>query len=288
MPKVSEKVQILEIATKKIWPNPDQPRKESWGDLDGLKTTMKGRGLVQLPIVIKKKQPNGTGQFMLISGERRWRAAQKGNIKNLYCILRKDIKENDIFVLSVMENLQRQPLNPLEEAKAYTKLLQEFRGISIADLSQKLGISQPKIYNALNLLKLPPEIQAMVAKKEISPVTLSGVSAIGSKRDQISLAKEIARDRLTGKEAQDLILKKKVERGDTFRDGRTAKEVQYERNFSKFSNSVISLSDLHDFWVKLDNPGRKNFLGTIQKDKKLLRDLHYARTLLDQIGEKVD
>jgi len=282
------KTVIIEIPTDKIWPNPDQPRKESWGDLEGLKNTMSGRGLVQFPIVTRKDQPKGNGRFMLISGERRWRAAKMGGIKKIFCIWRKDIKDNDIYVLSVMENLQRQPLNPIEEARAYERLLKEFRGISVADLAQKLGVSQPKIYNALKLLELPNEIQGMVARKTISPVTVSGLHSIPKKETKVKIARRIADERLTGKQAQELIVKTMAKENGRFSDGRSAKEVMFERNFRQFSNSVTSISDLFDFWVKLSNQDQKKFLEMLGKNKELLNDLDYARKLLNQIGEKLE
>jgi len=279
---------IIEIPIGKIWPNPEQPRKESFGDLEGLKATMSDRGLVQFPVVIRKDQPKGNGRFMIISGERRWRAAKLGGIKKLFCIWRKDIKEKDVFVLSVMENLQRQPLNPMEEARAYVRLLKEFHGISVADLAKKLGVSQPKIYNALKLLELPDEIQSMVATRTISPVTVSGLGSVPKKETKIRIAKEIVKKRLSGKQAQELIVKTIAEEGGNFSDGRSAKEVQFERNFRQFSNSITSLSDQFDFWVKLDNPSQKKFLELLKKDKKLANDFDYAQKLLNKIGEKLD
>jgi len=288
MASQSLKTVIIEIPIDKIWPNPDQPRKESWGDLEGLKKTIIGRGLVQFPIVIRKDQPKGAGRFMLISGERRWRAAKKGGIKKMYCIWRKDIKEKDIFVLSVMENLQRQPLNPLEEARAYERLIKELRGISIPDLAQKLGVSAPKIYNALKLLELPNEIQGMVAQKVISPVTVSGLHSIPKKETKIKVARRIASERLTGKEAQKLILKTMAKENGRFSDGRTAREVEFERSLKTLTNCVNDISDLYDFWVKLDSSSKKNFLNAIRENPKLLRNLHYTRTMLNQISDIVD
>ncbi|OGY42849.1 MAG: hypothetical protein A2Y67_00075 [Candidatus Buchananbacteria bacterium RBG_13_39_9] len=279
---------IIEIPINKIWPNPEQPRNESWGDLEGLKATMENRGLVQYPIVIRKDQPKGNARFMLISGERRWKAAKMGGIKKMFCIWRKDIKEKDIFVLSFMENLQRQPLNPIEEAKSFVRLLTEFHGISIADLAKKLGVSQPKIYNALKLLELPDEIQSMVAAKTISPVTVSGLHSVPKKETKIRIARKIVKERLSGKQAQELIVQTMAKENGTFSDGRTAKEVMFERNFRQFSNSVTSISDLYDFWVKLDNQSQKKFLELLKKDKKLAGDLDYARRLLNKIGERLD
>jgi len=262
--------------------------KESWGDIEGLKATMSNRGLVQYPIVIRKDQPKGKGRFMLISGERRWRAAKMGGIKKMFCIWRKDINEKDIFVLSVMENLQRQPLNPIEEAKAYTRLLKEFRGISVADLAKKLGVSQPKIYYSLKLLELPDEIQRMVADKKISPVTVSGLHSVPKKETKIKIAKKIVNERLSGKEAQELIVRTMAKENASFSDGRSAKEVIFERNFRQFSNSIISISDPFDFWKKLDKQSEKKFLEILKKDKKLTSDLDYARKLLNEIGERLD
>jgi ParB/RepB/Spo0J family partition protein len=279
---------IIEIPINKIWPNPEQPRNESWGDLEGLKATMENEGLVQYPIVIRKDQPKGNGRFMLISGERRWKAAKMGGIKKMFCIWRKDIKEKDIFVLSFMENLQRQPLNPIEEAKSFVRLLKEFHGISVADLAKKLGVSQPKIYNSLKLLELPDEIQRMVADKKISPVTVSGLHSVPKKETKIKIAKKIVNERLSGKEAQELIVRTMARENASFSDGRTAKEVMFERSFRQFSNSIISISDLFDFWKRLDKQSEKNFLENLKKDKKLMSELNYARKLLNEIGERLD
>lgn len=282
------KTVIIEIPTDKIWPNPEQPRKESWGDIEGLKITMSGRGLVQYPIVIRKDQPKAKGRFMIISGERRWRAAKMGGIKKMFCIWRKDINEKDIFVLSVMENLQRQPLNPMEEARAYSRLLKEFHGISVADLAKKLGVSQPKIYNALKLLELPAEIQAQVAQRRISPVSVAGLHSIPDAKTKIKIAKKIVDKKLTGRQAQTLILDEMSKKGANLSDGRSARDVKFVKNFDCFAKAVASLSGLFDYWTKLTNQDRKEFLEAVQGNKMLLRDLHYARTLVNQIGEHSD
>jgi len=250
---------------------------------------MENQGLVQYPVVIRKDQPKGSGLFMLISGERRWRAAKRSNgkIPKLPCIIRKDIKEADIFELSMVENRHRQPLDPIEDAKSIKKLM-DLKHYSVPEAAERMGTSTTQIYLRLKLLDLPPEIQKGIAQRKISPVHVSGMHSITDEKIKIKVAREIIKKNLSGKQTQDLIIKTMAEGNQKFSDGRTAKEVAFEKNFKEFANSVTALSDLYDFWVKLDNPSQKNFLETIQKDKKLLRDLHYARTLLEQIGEKVD
>jgi len=285
----AKKAVIADINIDRIWPNPDQPRKESWGDIEGLKTTMEEQGLVQYPVVIRKDQPKGQGHFMLISGERRWRAAKRSNgkIRKLTCIIRHDIKEKDIFELSIMENLQRQALNPIEDAKSWKRLMEE-KCWSVPELAKRIGTSAQQVYNRLKLLELPPEIQTLVAQRKISPVNVSGLHSVPDPKTKIQIAKKIVDKKLNNKAAQALILETMAKQDAKFSDGRSAKEVEQEHLYSRFSTAVRSLSEIFDSWHKLDNQSRKNFLAKLEQDKALVNDLEYARKLLNEIGEEVD
>jgi ParB family chromosome partitioning protein len=147
-----------------VYPNPDQPRKIfDQGKLEELGESIKEHGLLQ-PV---KVRPDGNGKYMLVLGERRWRASVligAAKIAATVC----SMSDDDLADAAIVENLQRADISPLEEAKAYQARLDT--GISVEDLAKRLGIKQPwRITERTSLLKLAPEFQDAFAKSIITP-----------------------------------------------------------------------------------------------------------------------
>lgn len=147
---------------EEIHPNPYQPRKVFAEEpLQDLVQSIREKGILQ-PLVVRRK---GEG-YELIAGERRWRAAQKAGVKEVP-ILIKTVSDSELLELSLIENIQRENLNPIEEAEAYKGLAEQFH-LTQEEISQKVAKDRATVANALRLLKLPPEIKQSLAEGKIS------------------------------------------------------------------------------------------------------------------------
>ncbi len=147
---------------EEVQPNPFQPRKIfSEEQLQELIDSIREKGILQ-PLIVRRRA-NG---FELIAGERRWRAAQKAGMKEVP-ILVKDVSDSEMLELSLVENIQREDLNPIEEAEAYKRLMEQF-DLTQEEISKKVGKDRTTITNTIRLLKLPPEIKQSLAEGKIS------------------------------------------------------------------------------------------------------------------------
>lgn len=155
--------QVLQVPVEEIRPNPQQPRLEfSQAGLDELAESMKKYGVIQ-PLIVTRSGDHG---YELIAGERRLRAAKLAGLATVPAIIREARKQEQLE-LSLLENIQRHDLNPLEEAIAYKRLLDEFN-CTQEELSERLGKSRPAIANMLRLLYLPKEVQGALIQGKIS------------------------------------------------------------------------------------------------------------------------
>jgi ParB family chromosome partitioning protein len=154
---------FVEMSISKIVPNINQPRQQfSLVELEELAESIKSFGLIQ-PISVSKM---GDGTFRIIAGERRWRAAQIAGITHIPVII-KDMSDNDILVVSIIENIQRQNLTAVEEANAIYELMEKFN-YTQDQLAKKLSKSRSHIANLLRLKNLPLEVQEMIASRKLS------------------------------------------------------------------------------------------------------------------------
>ena len=153
----------LRLEVSKIRPNPRQPRR-TFDDaaLDELANSMKTQGLLQ-PVVVR---PLPNGQFELIAGERRWRAAQRAGIHQIPAVVR-DVPDEKLLELALIENLQREELNAIEEAEAYRILVDDLE-LSHSQIAQRVGKQRTTVANALRLLNLPESVKNMVRDRLIS------------------------------------------------------------------------------------------------------------------------
>ena len=146
-----------------IHPNPYQPRKVFDPEkIEELAASLRSSGIIQ-PLVVRK----GPKGYQLIAGERRWRAAIHAGFKEVPVII-KDVSDSQALKLSLIENLQRENLNPIEEAEAYNRLIEEFSLLQEA-VAEVVGKNRSTITNALRLLKLPEEVKNDLASGKISP-----------------------------------------------------------------------------------------------------------------------
>lgn len=155
--------EIKQIAMESIEPNPYQPRITFDEDsLQELAASIEEKGVLQ-PITVREKGE----RFELVAGERRWRAARMAGLKEIPALVRK-LSDREIMEIALIENLQRQDLNPIEEAQAYGVLMQEF-GLTQEEVAQAVGKGRPTVANRLRLLRLPGKVQEHIADGSLSP-----------------------------------------------------------------------------------------------------------------------
>lgn len=153
---------FLEIDLDLIEPNSEQPRTRfTENNLEELTQSIKANGIVQ-PIVVRRVG----GKYQIVAGERRWRASQKAGLKKIPAVI-KDVTDDKLLELALIENIQRQELNPIEEAKAYKNLIETI-GLTQEMVAERVGKNRTVITTALRLLKLPNDLQKMVEEEKIS------------------------------------------------------------------------------------------------------------------------
>ena len=192
-----ERVQLVALA--QIIPTPLQPRTVFRDDhLDELVASIKEHGIIQ-PLIARKRGE----QFELIAGERRWRAAQRAGLAEAPVIVR-EASDQEVLELALIENLQREDLNPIEEARAFARLAHEFH-LRQEDIAQKVGKSRAGIANSMRLLDLHEEVQGWLTQERISVGHAKVLLSVKERDEQALLAEEIIRRSLTVRGAEKLV-----------------------------------------------------------------------------------
>ena len=185
---------IKKIDISRISPNKKQPRKNfEENEIHDLSNSIKSQGLIQ-PIIVRD---TGNDSYEIIAGERRWRACQLAGIHSVDCVIL-STSEDRVFELALIENIQRENLNVVEEAKAYKKLM-ETKNIKTEELSKKLGKSPSHISNLIRILELDDEIHQMIVEKKIS---MGHARALIGVPDAIEKAREIIKKRLSVRDVE--------------------------------------------------------------------------------------
>ena len=192
---------VVNVPTANIQPNPHQPRKVfDTASLEDLANSIREHGIIQPLILIQGENPN---QYILIAGERRFRAAKLAGSKKIPAIIR-DYDEVQVTEVALIENLQRQDLNAVEEAKAYAHLLTDF-GMTQDVLAKKVGRSRSHIANFLRLLKLPAKVQQSLVKGELSMGQAKPLLALEPAALQLAAAAHIMEHELSARQAEELV-----------------------------------------------------------------------------------
>jgi len=188
---------------EEIRPNKEQPRKTFVNEkLEELAASIREKGIIQ-PLVVLRK----AGHYELIAGERRWRAAQKAGLREVPVVIQ-DVSEETALEMALIENIQREDLNAVEEAEAYHALLERF-SLSQEELAKRVGKERSTIANALRLLRLPVEIKRDVAEDRISMGHARALLTLEDAEEQKAVRDEIVKNRLSVREAEALVKKKK-------------------------------------------------------------------------------
>jgi len=186
----------LRVPVAEIAPNPFQPRRDfEDAALDELAQSIRQKGLLQ-PLIARRA---GAG-YELIAGERRWRAAQRAGFATVPILVRA-ADDRDMMELALVENLQRRDLNPLEEAQAYQRLMEEFH-LTQEETAKRVGKDRSTIANAVRLLRLPVEIREQIARGSLSAGHARGLLGLDSPAEQVELAREVAARKLSVRETE--------------------------------------------------------------------------------------
>ena len=189
----------MEVPITKVEPNPEQPRKNFDEDkLEELTESIKQHGMFQ-PILVTDKGDH----YMIVAGERRWRAALKAGKKKVPVII-KDYTEEEIVIISLLENTQRDDLNPIEEAQTYKRLIDEFN-LKQDEVAEKVSKSRTAITNSIRLLKLSDEVQQMLKEGKISSGHARSLLAVEDKEKQYELAQKVMDEKLSVRDIEKLI-----------------------------------------------------------------------------------
>jgi ParB family chromosome partitioning protein len=189
--------ELAKLAVDQIHPNPKQPRKRFESDaVSGLAESVKAQGLIQ-PVV---ERPRLEGGYELIAGERRWRAAREAGLADVPAVIR-EADDRDTLLLALVENVAREDLSPVEEARAYAILFDEF-GLTLGEVAEQVGRSKPTVSNRVRLLELPEDVLAMIGRHELTEGHARAVLAVPDHDGRRKLAKRIVREGLSVRAAE--------------------------------------------------------------------------------------
>ena len=186
-----------ELPVAQIHANPRQPRKAFDEEaVGGLAESIRAQGLIQ-PVVVR---PRLAGGYELIAGERRWRAARAAGLETVPAVVR-EADDRDTLLLGLVENVARESLSPVEEARAYALLFDEF-GLSLGDVAARVGRSKPAVSNRVRLLELPDDVLDLVGRGSLTEGHARAVLAVPDHDERRKLARRIVREGLSVRAAE--------------------------------------------------------------------------------------
>jgi len=192
--------QIREVDIDRILPNGQQPRKNFDDEsLNELADSIRTHGVIQ-PIVV---QPLPENFFQIIAGERRWRASQRAGLVRIPVVIR-EIGAETSLEIALIENLQREDLNPIEEAQAYEKLIADY-GLTQDEVAHRVGKGRATIANMLRLLRLPPEVQQWISETKLSTGHAKALLALSELGTIVEAARKIIQGGLSVRQAEALV-----------------------------------------------------------------------------------
>ncbi len=204
-PQIPGNLRIWQIPIEKLWPNPNQPRqifeKEPLQELSG---SIREKGIIQ-PLLVRKAEDDG---FEIIAGERRWRAAQLAGLKEVPAII-KESSEQEVLELALIENIQRENLNPVEEAEAYDFLIKKYN-LTQQELAQKVGKDRATVTNVLRILQLQPGVRQMLSRGELSLGQAKVLLSLSDAKIQEALANKAKNGNLSVRALEKLVASAKI------------------------------------------------------------------------------
>lgn len=199
-PETLESEGLKEIDIDRIVPNTQQPRKHFGEEaLNELADSIRVHGVIQ-PIVV---QPLPDNFYQIVAGERRWRAAQRAGLMRLPAVVRESALDSSLEI-ALIENLQREDLNPIEEAQAYEKLIADF-GLTQEEVARRVGKSRAAIANMLRLLRLPPEVQQWISENRLTTGHAKALLSLSDLGAVVDLAKKIIQGSFSVRQAEMMV-----------------------------------------------------------------------------------
>ena len=235
----SDDSQIVELKIVDVEPNKDQPRKEFDKEkLDELADSISKHGVIQ-PIIVTKQG----SIYQIVAGERRWRASKQAGLKKIPAIIR-NYDEIKIMEVALIENLQRENLNPVEEALGYKSLMETF-SLTQDKISERVGKSRSAIANSLRLLNLPDKVLSMLEKGEISTGHAKVILSVSNKNEQIQIAEIIFEKKMSVRETENYIKNKsKTKKSGTSVSSEVKMAIkEMENAFSKYLGTKVKIKE---------------------------------------------
>ena len=266
MKEVQDKA-LSEIKISEIDPNIGQPRKSfNEDELLELAESIKIHGVIQ-PIILTKRGK----RYEIIAGERRWRASKLAGLTKIPAVIR-EYTDKEIMEVSLIENIQRQDLNPIEEALAFKNLIDEYK-MKQDDLAERVSKSRSAITNALRLLKLDDKVKAMLAEGLISTGHARAILAVEDKSKQQILAPRIFDEKLSVRETEKLV-KQILENKESKKEEKSSEKLIYK----KLEDSLKSI-----IGSKVSIKSKENGKGKIEIDYYSIEELDRITELLSTI-----
>jgi ParB family chromosome partitioning protein len=233
-PAETADIHLLRIDT--IVPNRYQPRYIfAPGELADLSASIKESGVLQ-PILVRRK---GDGSYELISGERRWRASKEAGLEKIQAVI-KNCSDQESLLLALVENLQREDLNPMETARAYTRMMKEF-GLTQDTIAQKVGRERSSVANVIRLTSLPHEIQELLELGTLSAGHAKVLLGLQSSDDQLKIAKVVASRHLSVRETETLVTQSAGEKKRPLKTPRDSQWAQLEARLQKRLGTKVTI-----------------------------------------------
>jgi len=193
---------VFSCPIERIGPQPGQPRQHFDDEaLEELATSIREHGIIE-PLVVRRAQA-GADKYEIIAGERRWRAAQRAGLKDVLVVV-KDVSPKDAFELALVENVQREDLNPIELAEAFDRLLKE-HGYTQESLAERVGKNRTTVTNSVRLLKLPPRVRSMVIGGDLTEGHARALLGAPDDKAMEDIADKAVRGRLPVRKVEELV-----------------------------------------------------------------------------------
>ena len=210
---LDETGKVIELDISKIHPNPWQPRRQfDFKSLEDLAASIKEKGLIQ-PITVRYRDKDGDFEYELVTGERRLRAADLAGLKTVPAIV-SAYDDRSMAEVALIENLQREDLNPIEECEAYQQLINHY-GLTQEQMAAKVGKSRPYIANMLRLAELPSDVKLLLASGRLTTGQARPLLSLASEEEQSELAQKIVAEGLSARRVEDMAREKKKKKKET-------------------------------------------------------------------------
>jgi len=234
--RAEDAADVQRIPVGQIVPNRYQPRQTFLQqELDGLTASIKESGVIQ-PIMVRRK---GDGVYELIAGERRWRASKEAGLTVIPAVI-KNCTDQEALLLALVENLQREDLNPMETARAYLRMMKEF-GLTQESVATKVGRDRSSVANFIRLTHLPPDIQILVEEGTLSTGHAKALLSLSTPEEQLRVARLVTASTLSVRETEKLVEQSIIGKKPTTKAPRTAQWRDLEDRLQKRLGTKVTL-----------------------------------------------